>query len=729
MGEGISEKRGMPQKVTKENGWMAKGNNLSNIGEKAGTFFDKLLEQLKDMGGLGGNIAGELASDALEGVLGKIAKIGKVIFQHIEGKINDKHTGKTLEQELQNGDLGIGATELRNVLDAAIKEMNGNNSFIESRRGKFKRWLDVLYSFRSNDFLEYFSQVEEFQKLRPNQQRGLVEFLCEFRERLIDTQWAKIPEDLKVVHASLQSEISELKSLIQKMEEASPNGNAQPTLRRIAMLRECPNCGPGADMQYRSTEYMGKVMTEALVCTHCGYTVDLVAEEQKKLEERERQQIAREREELEILKSDLLCGFSDLLTKKCAADLIGAFQALIENAIINPSENGFDEDTCKWHLAAAEGISYSLKFMKPKGKSSVDAEIQNSMQKRIGTALNFFKHFILRTPWGLGTKRALEPNYLLLRRIGFECNCANITREQFVSFLIDCYRRHPVPSDCKLIQAYLKSYYFSGEFAQKRLAEIEAAKALPAPEQGREPFTYSNGILTDWDKTLLAGGVLELPEGTVRIADEVFANCDEIVSVSLPASLEAIGNGAFAFCKNLRKVEGGENVKIIGGRAFFGCRALGSYALPANLEELGGWAFCGCRALSNPLTLPASLRELGEGAFVDCPAKVDLAEGNKAFAKAKDCLFDKDFETLYLVCDRNIAVLWIGEMKDLVRIAAGAAYGCERLKFVEFPEGQSITVGACAFGHTSFDREKYNLPKVTFEEDAFASVEEEEYET
>ncbi len=660
-------------------------DTTSDIGEKTGTFFDQLLGQLKDTGGLGGNIAGEFISDALESVLGKIAKIGKVIFRHIKGKIEDKHTEKTLEEELQDGDFGISAKELRNVLNAAIKEKN-RNPFIKSHRGKFKRWLDVLYSFRSNDFLEYFSQVKEFQKLSPAQQRGLVEFLCEFRERLIDTQWAKVPDELEVVHASLQGEISELKSMIEQMGKAAPNGNEQPTLRRIAMLRECPNCGPGA-LFHR--------LDGAYVCEKCKCTIENFDFEN--LSNRASAEIKRERKELENLKSDLLGGFYSILEREKTKELLSDLYNLTIDAIISPRK---DRDKVTEYI---HNIQRTL--------GTFDDPNEN-LSRVVAPVVAFYRYFMDpledRTDKEPEYDPDLESNFLRLQRLGFgniesvKTKSYHIKRTRFIEFLIKWNKESGLQEEVAISEYIKTCFEVDRKDREKFLAALSAGggeKQLEGPKEPPEPqepqFTTKNGVLTDWDKRIWEDGKLEIKEGVKEIKKEFFAGYEEIVNVRLPASLKKIGAGAFAFCPKLEKVSGGENVEIIEERAFFGCKALKSFALPKTLRKLGGWAFCGCAALDGELTLPKSLEELGEGVFMGCPAEVKAEKGGN-FVVEENCLLDRDKTVLY----RTVSKAELLDFEDfsLTRIAAGAAYGCEQLRSILLPD--DVTVGKFAFAGT-----------------------------
>lgn len=83
-----------------------------------------------------------------------------------------------------------------------------------------------------------------------------------------------------------------------------------------------------------------------------------------------------------------------------------------------------------------------------------------------------------------------------------------------------------------------------------------------------EYLIVGNGILLAYRGN---GGDLVIPENVRRIAPEVFAGNEKIVSVQLPDSLIEIGEAAFYGCKNLRDITGGTGVRVIRDRAFMGC--------------------------------------------------------------------------------------------------------------------------------------------------------------
>jgi len=76
-----------------------------------------------------------------------------------------------------------------------------------------------------------------------------------------------------------------------------------------------------------------------------------------------------------------------------------------------------------------------------------------------------------------------------------------------------------------------------------------------------------------------------------------FADCTDIVSVTLPDTLTGIGGSAFEECTSLESINFPSGLKTIGSAAFYGCTSLKNVELPDGLEQLqynafGGTSLC-----------------------------------------------------------------------------------------------------------------------------------------
>lgn len=193
-------------------------------------------------------------------------------------------------------------------------------------------------------------------------------------------------------------------------------------------------------------------------------------------------------------------------------------------------------------------------------------------------------------------------------------------------------------------------------------------------------FKIKKGMLTKFDPEESVENVV-IPDGVTEINDHVFVGRKEIVSVTIPASVEVIRAHAFQDCTRLKRVitegtprmfqnsfegcpelidENGfmviggkllsyfgkakdvvipgsvteilpkvfsnsyitsvvipDSVKTIGHSAFSQCPYLASVSFPAGLKIIENDLFSGCWSLKE-ITIPGSVLEIGFRAFADC---------------------------------------------------------------------------------------------------------------
>ena len=153
-----------------------------------------------------------------------------------------------------------------------------------------------------------------------------------------------------------------------------------------------------------------------------------------------------------------------------------------------------------------------------------------------------------------------------------------------------------------------------------------------------------------------------IPEGYVSIGGWAFINCNNITSISIPASLTSIGKGAFcstiptritvaegnpAYCvedgvlftKDKTKVlrctvdKAGvyaipDSVEEIDNSAFDSCAQLTEVVIPDSVKTIGNAAFCNCDLLER-VSIPSGVTELDVQVFAFCKslAEINLSEG------------------------------------------------------------------------------------------------------
>ena len=126
-------------------------------------------------------------------------------------------------------------------------------------------------------------------------------------------------------------------------------------------------------------------------------------------------------------------------------------------------------------------------------------------------------------------------------------------------------------------------------------------------------FLIEDGVLTEYSGELADVAV---PEGTEEIADYLFCDHTELVSVKLPSTLRSIGASAFEG-SGIREIDVPRGVTHIGEDAFYDCASLESVALPASLTEIADNLFAGCSALDG-VKVPEKVTRIGQEAFSGC---------------------------------------------------------------------------------------------------------------
>ena len=102
-----------------------------------------------------------------------------------------------------------------------------------------------------------------------------------------------------------------------------------------------------------------------------------------------------------------------------------------------------------------------------------------------------------------------------------------------------------------------------------------------------------------------------------RIGERAFMNCDSLISVSLPESIERIEEFAFDGCRNLTEIKMPSKANHIGSGAFNSCKQLEAIRIPEGVTILYYTTFWNCNNLKS-IILPNSLTTIENGVFVDC---------------------------------------------------------------------------------------------------------------
>jgi hypothetical protein len=205
------------------------------------------------------------------------------------------------------------------------------------------------------------------------------------------------------------------------------------------------------------------------------------------------------------------------------------------------------------------------------------------------------------------------------------------------------------------------------------------------------------------------------------IGEDAFYECDELTSVTIPASVTTIGDWAFEDCTKMALTVP-DTVTTIGDAAFQGCDAMAdangfvivrgvlhhyidkddAVTIPEGVTRIGSYAFLRCDIES--VVIPATVTSIGSSAFsrcwyledIDIPASV-TSIGARAFYEC-DSLADKDGfvivrDVLYYYAEDAATVTIPGGVTE---ISEGAFYDNDDIESVVIPA--SVTrIGTQAF--------------------------------
>lgn len=138
--------------------------------------------------------------------------------------------------------------------------------------------------------------------------------------------------------------------------------------------------------------------------------------------------------------------------------------------------------------------------------------------------------------------------------------------------------------------------------------------------QGNEYHHTIDGILMYMD------GIISFPRNkkfdgisteVTDIYDYSFKNCNTIVNLEIPDTIDEIWEYAFIGCENLEAVVLPDSIEDIRENVFFDCSKLKSVTFGNSLNTIQSEAFSNCVSLTE-ITIPQSVTVIYENAFAGC---------------------------------------------------------------------------------------------------------------
>ena len=160
----------------------------------------------------------------------------------------------------------------------------------------------------------------------------------------------------------------------------------------------------------------------------------------------------------------------------------------------------------------------------------------------------------------------------------------------------------------------IREYAFNG---------CDSLESITVVEGNTVYHSAGNCLIETESKTLIAvckNSIIPTDGSVTIIGFGVFADCDTLTSIDIPASITYIEDEAFYGCSSLTSIEIPASVTDIGVWAFYQCTSLTSVTFAENsqLTSISDHAFYGCSGLKN-IEIPASVTSIGDYVFGNCP--------------------------------------------------------------------------------------------------------------
>lgn len=180
------------------------------------------------------------------------------------------------------------------------------------------------------------------------------------------------------------------------------------------------------------------------------------------------------------------------------------------------------------------------------------------------------------------------------------------------------------------------------------------------------------------------------------IKTNVFRDCVELKSVSLPGTITKVGENAFMGCNALTRVDLAEGITGIEMRAFASCDSLTSITIPQSMTTLSDYLFSDCSGLTT-VNLPSSLTSIGTGTFKNCqgltnislPATVKWINSLAFFgcSSLRSIAIPSGITTIYEMTFKNCTSLTNVTLPEgITRIDQIAFQNCSSLQVIHLPD-------------------------------------------
>ena len=204
---------------------------------------------------------------------------------------------------------------------------------------------------------------------------------------------------------------------------------------------------------------------------------------------------------------------------------------------------------------------------------------------------------------------------------------------------------------------------------------------------GKGKMSGSEATDYGWDKYRGEIEKITISDGITEIGDYAFANCDIMISASIPDSVKSINTAAFLMCESAEEIVIPESVTAIGDYAFSECYELTNLTIPDGIKGIGESAFYMCESVEE-IVIPKSINKVPVSAFGCCENLISVT-----IPDSIKIIDEFAFEGCLSLKEITIP-------ESVTTIGYGAFIGCEGLRSIKIPQSVEF-IDEDAFGGCS----------------------------
>ena len=200
-------------------------------------------------------------------------------------------------------------------------------------------------------------------------------------------------------------------------------------------------------------------------------------------------------------------------------------------------------------------------------------------------------------------------------------------------------------------------------------------------------LVYAGKVAYSYKGTMPENTSIILKDGTVSISGGAFRSKYNLLSITIPNTVNSIGAKALQYCSSLEELVIGNQVTYIGSNAFESCNKLTEVIIPDSVTYLGTEAFRSCSELTS-VTIGNSLTTINEDVFDYCSKLTSVILGQSVTTIERDA-----FNYCHALTSINIP-------ESVTTIGDTAFYYCDSLTSITLPDSLTY-IGGSAFGNCS----------------------------